>query len=70
VRHVWDPTKARTNRKKHGVAFEEAVTSFADPFGIIVEDDVHPERAILIGMSWKERILFTVFLEKSDDEPD
>jgi len=61
VRYVWNPTKARTNRTKHGVSFEEAVTSFADPLGIIVDDDDHPERAILIGTSWNERILFTVF---------
>lgn len=47
---------------------EESVTAFADPLGIIVDDDVHPERAILIATSWKERILFTVFIEKSDDE--
>ena len=36
--------------------------------GIIVDDDAHPERQILIGMSWKERILFTVFIEPGDDE--
>ncbi|MCW5777446.1 MAG: BrnT family toxin [Phycisphaeraceae bacterium] len=68
ARYVWDPTKARTNRKKHGISFQEAVTSFADPLGIIVEDGVHPERAILIGVSWKERILLTVFIAKSGDE--
>ncbi len=68
MRYVWDPTKARTNRKKHGVGFEEAVTSFADPLGIIVDDDEHLERAILIGTSWKERILFTVFIEKGEHE--
>jgi len=68
VRYVWDPKKARANQQKHGVPFEEAVTSFADPLGIIVDDDVHPERAILIGTSWKERILFTVFIERGDTE--
>jgi uncharacterized DUF497 family protein len=29
---------------------------------------VHPERAILIGMSWKARILVTAFVEKTEDE--
>jgi uncharacterized DUF497 family protein len=66
VRYVWDPKKARANRKKHGVPFEEAVTAFADPLGIIVDDDVHPDRAILIGMSAKARILFTVFVERDE----
>jgi uncharacterized DUF497 family protein len=27
----WDPEKARRNRKKHGVSFEEAATAFLDP---------------------------------------
>ena len=26
----WDPHKARSNDKKHGVTFEEATTVFAD----------------------------------------
>ncbi len=68
MRYVWNRAKARTNQKKHGVSFEEAVTSFADPLGIIVDDDEHPERAIVIGTSWKDRILLTVFIEKSEDE--
>ncbi len=68
VRYVWDPKKARSNEQKHGVSFEEAVTSFADPLAIIADDTVHPERAILVGMSWKTRALVTVFIEKSNDE--
>jgi uncharacterized DUF497 family protein len=27
----WDPSKARINLEKHGVAFEEAATVFRDP---------------------------------------
>jgi len=68
VRYVWDPKKARSNEQKHGVTFEEAVTSFADPLAIIVEDLVHPERAILIGMSSEANVLVTIFIEKSEEE--
>jgi len=28
---LWDDLKALDNRRKHGVAFEEAVTVFDDP---------------------------------------
>jgi uncharacterized DUF497 family protein len=45
VRFTWDPRKAASNVSKHGVAFKEAVTVFADPLAIIVEDAEHPERA-------------------------
>ena len=68
VRFTWDPSKARSNVRKHAVSFEEAVTCFADPHALIVDDLVHPERAILMGASSKERILLTVFIEKSEDE--
>ena len=27
----WDPQKARWNRRKHGVGFEQAATVFRDP---------------------------------------
>jgi uncharacterized DUF497 family protein len=47
---------------------EESVTSFGDPLAIIADDLVHPERAILIGMSWEARMLVTVFIEKTEDE--
>ena len=68
MRYVWDPKKARTNQMKHGVLFDEAVTAFADPLGIIIDDDVHAHRAILIGMSTHARVLVTVFVEKHDLE--
>lgn len=68
MRYRWDPNKARSNEQKHGVSFDEAVTSFGDPLAILANDLVHPERAILIGMSRRTRILVTVFIEKADDE--
>ena len=67
MRYVWDPKRARSNEHKHGVSFEEAVTSFADPLAIIVDDLVHSERAILIGRSRRERILLSVFIEKHEE---
>jgi uncharacterized protein len=67
VRYVWDPKKARSNEQKHGLSFEEAVTSFAHPLAIMVDDLVQHERALLIGMSKEANILVTVFIEKSED---
>ena len=32
----WDATKATDNVRKHGVAFEEALTVFADPLANIL----------------------------------
>jgi uncharacterized DUF497 family protein len=31
VRFTWDPNKAESNRRKHGLSFPEAARVFADP---------------------------------------
>jgi hypothetical protein len=41
----WDPEKAHANFRKHGVAFTEAVTVFADPYAVDRVDLAHPGRA-------------------------
>jgi hypothetical protein len=42
VKVEWDPRKAAGNKRKHGVSFDEAVTCFADPLGLLLEDAAHP----------------------------
>ena len=69
LRFEWDPTKAATNLRKHGVSFPEAATVFGDPLGGIEDDPDHSEaedRYTLIGMSEKFRILVVVFAEQDD----
>ena len=34
IRFEWDPRKAATNLRKHGVSFDTAVLVFADPFAL------------------------------------
>jgi uncharacterized DUF497 family protein len=56
----WDPTKARANREKHAVAFEEAASVFQDPSAATVYDPDHSqteERWITLGMSSSGRLL-------------
>jgi uncharacterized DUF497 family protein len=57
----WDPVKARTNRRKHGVTFEEAVTVFTDPLHSETE-----ERFIIIGQSIQRRLLVVVHTDRED----
>jgi hypothetical protein len=38
IRFEWDPVKARTNQRKHGVAFEDAMHVFDDPHALFEED--------------------------------
>jgi uncharacterized DUF497 family protein len=66
VRFEWDPKKARANKRKHEVSFEEAAECFADPLAMILEDPRRPGRAILIGESRSCRLIFTVFVDRVD----
>jgi uncharacterized DUF497 family protein len=65
----WDPRKAAVNERKHGVAFEEAITVFDDPLARIFVDEWHSEaelREIIIGHSATGRLLLVAFAEKPD----
>jgi uncharacterized DUF497 family protein len=59
----WDRRKESANRRKHGVAFSEAITVFSDPLSITISDpdlDIDEERFVIIGMSGKRRLLIVV----------
>jgi uncharacterized DUF497 family protein len=61
VIYEWDPKKARSNLRKHGVSFEEAATVFLDPFAVTYPDPAHSreeDREITIGYSSENRLLF------------
>ena len=63
----WDPDKAATNLKKHGISFEEATTSFFDILSVTISDPLHSEvekRAVLIGQSSSGRLLVTVHADR------
>jgi uncharacterized DUF497 family protein len=38
VRFEWDESKAKSNARKHGVRFEDAMLVFADPFALVEQD--------------------------------
>jgi uncharacterized DUF497 family protein len=63
----WDARKARENLKKHGVAFEEALTVFADPLARVFDDPDHSEseqRELIIGHSVRGGLLVVSFTER------
>jgi len=70
LRFEWDPQKAESNAKKHGVAFEEAATAFGDPLSLTVPDPDHSsdeERALLLGVSHQGNTLVVAFAERGED---
>ncbi len=55
----WDAAKNRTNRGKHGVSFEEAVSVFYDDNAIqfFNSGQLEEDRFLMLGMSIELRIL-------------
>lgn len=64
-----DPEKAAQNSSKHGITFGEAQTVFTDPLVMETADLEHSaeeERLLLIGQSFRRRLLFVVFTQRGD----
>jgi uncharacterized DUF497 family protein len=38
IRFEWDPVKARTNQRKHGLTFDDAMHVFDDPCALFEQD--------------------------------
>ena len=68
----WDPRKAKSNRLKHGVSFEEAATAFLDQVGLDGEDIEHSEREArrlrLAKSSLRRSLVVAYTMRRRDDE--
>ena len=66
----WDPKKAGQNMKKHGISFDEAVTTFYDPLSATFSDPDHSvgeHRYITIGFSSQGRLLVVAHTERKNN---
>ncbi len=67
MNYEWDPAKAQTNRRKHGVSFADAATVFADDWALLIEDDSPREsRFVTIGRDAQDHILVVVHTYRGD----
>jgi len=67
MRFEWDRDKAATNLRKHGVAFDEAVTVFDDPLAATFDDPDHSRderRFVTVGHSANGRLLVVCHTER------
>jgi len=68
----WDPVKAESNRRKHGVAFEAAMGVFGDPLALSLldkESGEGEERWVTMGRNPAGNLLLVVhtYVELSAD---
>lgn len=67
IKFDWDPSKATSNLKKHGVSFDEAQTVFYDEFAVQFYDEAHSseeDRFLLLGMSSHAHLLLVCHCER------
>jgi hypothetical protein len=58
----WDPRKAASNRRKHGVSFADACSVLEDTAALTIADEAHEEeRWITIGMDSLARVLVVIY---------
>lgn len=63
----WDPKKAESNIKDHGVSFDEATTVFGDLLAMNMPDPDHSEgeqRYLVLGLSGTLRLLVVSYAER------
>jgi uncharacterized DUF497 family protein len=70
LRFTWDDAKDRSNRRKHGIGFEEAVRVFADPLHLSRQDRIEggEMRWQTIGTVGGTTLLLVAHTGREDDE--
>ena len=70
MKFQWDQQKSNSNEQKHGVTFEEALSVFADPLAITINDPRHSIgefRLTTIGNSTQFRLLVVSHTEREGE---
>ena len=71
IQFAWDSDKNSSNKRKHGVFFEEAQTVFYDDYAQLIADPDHSEEEdhfIILGRSIRLRILVVCHCYREDEE--
>jgi uncharacterized protein len=71
IKFEWNPSKAQSNLKKHGVSFEEAKSVFYDELAIQFYDNDNSEsedRFIMLGISKELNVLTVCHCERQEGE--
>ena len=68
IEFEWDAAKATSNKKKHGVSFEEAKSVFYDEFAVQFFDSensgLEEDRFLMLGLSSESRMLLVCHCER------
>ena len=69
IKFEWDVVKSASNKKKHGISFEEATSVFYDEFAVQFYDSdssiLGEDRFLMLGMSSEARVLIVCHCERN-----
>jgi len=71
IHFTWHSAKNTSNKRKHGISFEEAETVFLDEHAQFIDDPDHSmedDRFILLGLSTSLRMLVVCHCYRASDE--
>ena len=65
----WDPAKARSNERKHGISFETATFVFDDPYSLLELEGIEggEYRWQTLGMAGDAPVLLVVHTIRDED---
>jgi uncharacterized DUF497 family protein len=62
MNYQWDPDKAQSNLRKHGIEFADAISVFVDELALTIKDDYpDEERYITLGIDAFGRVIVVVY---------
>lgn len=66
--YQWNPDKAATNLRKHGIEFADAVFVFSDDLAITIPDErFDEERFVTIGTDAVGRVLVVIYTLRGNE---
>jgi uncharacterized DUF497 family protein len=71
IQFEWDPVKARSNRRKHRVSFEDAMHVFEDPYALFQQDradETGELRWQAVGLAGGVAVLLVVHTVREEGE--
>ena len=67
--YQWDPKKAASNLRKHGIDFADAIGIFEDEWALTIKESYvsDEQRLVTIGMDFLGRVIVVIYTYRNSD---
>jgi uncharacterized DUF497 family protein len=69
VDYQWDPIKAESNKKKHGIDFADAIGVFEDEWSLTINEQIvgDEQRLATVAVDFLGHIIIVVYTYRGDE---